>query len=318
MTCKRCNHDTARKFGTYGKRHTQRYRCSDCKATFADATPKIGTHYTDPETASKALGMMLEGMSVRAISRLTGLHIATILSLMVTAGEKCKRVLDAKIRNVKPRFVQADELHSFVGCHENRLRPSAPKEWGSVWTWLALDSESKLIISHQVGNRDVDSAWELMRDLRARTEGMFQLTTDGLKAYVDAVDAHFDIHIHFAQLIKLYSSPDIIGPDWYGATSRVTGTIPSIKAGNPDPRLVSTSHVERLNLSVRVHLRRYVRRTNAHSRKLANHKACVTLWIAWYNFCRVNTAIRVTPAMAAGLTGHIWTIEELLWTAPGD
>lgn len=256
--------------------------------------------------------MMLEGMSVRAISRLTGLHIATILSLMVTAGEKCQQFLNAKVRNLRPNFVQADELHSFVGCHENRLRPGAPKEWGSVWTWLALDSESKLIISHHVGNRDADSASELMRDLRARTKGIFQLTTDGLQAYVDAVDAHFDIHVHFAQLIKLYSGPDFIGPDWFGATSRVTGTIPSIKSGNPDPRFVSTSHVERLNLSVRTHLRRYVRRTNAHSRKLANHKACVALWVGWYNMCRVNTAIRVTPAMAAGIADHVWSLEELI------
>jgi IS1 family transposase len=255
---------------------------------------------------------MMEGASVRAISRLTGLHIATILSLMVTAGEKCQRLLDVKIRNICPHLVQADELHSFVGCHEKRLRFDAPKEWGSVWTWLALDSESKLIISHLVGQRDADSAWEFMRDLRARTEGIYQLTTDGLRHYVDAVDAHFATSIHFAQLIKLYTSPDITGPDWYGAMSRVTGTIPSVRCGHPEPRFVSTSHVERLNLSVRVHLRRYARRTNAHSRKLANHKACVAVWVAWYNFCRVNSAIRVTPAMQSGIADHVWSIAELL------
>ena len=153
-----------------------------------------------------------------------------------------------------------------------------------MWTWLALDSESKLIISHYVGQRDAESAWEFIRDLRERTDGIFQLTTDGLRAYVDAVDAHFDWHVHFAQLIKLYSGPDITtGPDWFGAASRVTGTIRSVRSGQPEPRFISTSHVERLNLSVRTHLRRYVRRTNAHSRKLANHKACVTLWVAWYN-----------------------------------
>ena len=256
---------------------------------------------------------MLEGMSVRAISRLTGLHIATILSLMVTASERCQKLLDAKIRHLRPNLVQADELHSFVGCHENRLRPDAPKEWGSVWCWLALDSESKLIISHHIGNRDAESAWEFIRDPRERTEGVYQLTTDGLRAYVDAVDAHIDVHVHYAQLIKLYSGPDIMtGPDWFGAVSRVTGTIPSVRSGQPEPRFISTSHVERLNLSVRTHLRRYVRRTNAHSRKLANHKACVALWVAWYNFVRVNTAIRMTPCMAAGVTDHIWNLKELL------
>jgi len=312
MTCKRCHHDTARKFGTYGKRHIQRYRCSDCKATFSEPAPKIGTHYTDPDIAAKALAMMLEGMSVRAISRLTGLHIHTILALMVTAGEKCQQLMDAKLRGLRPRLVQADEIHSLVGCHENRLRPDAPKEWGSVWCWLALDSESKLIISHHIGNRDAASAWEFIRDLRERTEGMYQLTTDGLRAYVDAVDAHFDVHVHFAQLIKLYSGPDFVGPDWFGATSRVTGTIPSVRSGQPEPRFISTSHVERLNLSVRVHLRRYVRRTNAHSRKMANHRACVALWVAWYNFCRVNSAIRMTPCMAAGVANTVWTIRDLL------
>jgi IS1 family transposase len=261
---------------------------------------------------------MMEGTSVRAISRLTGLHIRTILALMVSAGEKCQRLLNAKVRHIHPHYVQADELHTFVGCHGRRLRDGAPKGWGDVWTWLAVDSQTKLIISHYIGKRDADSAWEFMRDLRERTQGcIFQLTSDGLRAYVDAVDAHFATSIHFAQLIKLYSSPDIAGPDWMGATSRVTGCIPSVRCGHPEPQFVSTSHVERLNLSVRMHLRRYARRTNAHSRKLANHEACVSLWVAWYNFVRVNSAVRCTPAMEAGLVDSIWTMRDLL-TATTD
>jgi len=191
VTCVRCNHGNAQKFGTYGKRKVQRWRCTSCKATFAESVLKIGAHYTDLDTAARVLELMMEGTSVRAISRLTGLHIATILSLMVTAGEKCQQLLDTKIRNVRPHLVQADELHTFIGCHEKRLRSDAPKEWGSAWTWLALDSESKMIISHHIGQRDAESAWYFMRDLRVRTEGIFQLTSDGLRAYVDAVDAHF-------------------------------------------------------------------------------------------------------------------------------
>jgi IS1 family transposase/transposase-like protein len=314
MTCTKCQHQTCKKFGYFGKRRIQRWRCQSCKATFSEPVERLESHYTDIDTAARVLELMMEGTSVRAISRLTGLHIATILDLMVSAGNKCQRFLDATVRNLRPNLVQADELHSFVGCHEKRLRYDAPKEWGSVWTWLALDSETKLIISHYIGERDADSAWELMCDLRARTENVFQLTSDGLRAYVDAVDAHFATGVHFAQLIKLYSSPDITGPDWYGATSRVTGTIPSVRCGHPEPRFVSTSHVERLNLSVRSHLRRYVRRTNAHSRKLANHKACFALWVAWYNFCRVNSAVRMTPAMSAGIAGTIWTMRDLLAT----
>lgn len=174
----------------------------------------------------------------------------------------------------------------------------------------ALDSQSKLIMSYHVGKRDFDSAWDFIRDLHARTEGVFQLTTDGLRAYVDAVDAHYATSIHFAQLIKMFSSPDLVGPDWYGATSRVVGTIPSVKCGHPDPRYVSTSYVERLNLRVGMHLRRFARRTNAHSRKLDNLKAAMALWVTWYNFCRVNSAIRCTPVMEAGLAASVWTMRD--------
>jgi IS1 family transposase/transposase-like protein len=312
MTCLRCTHGTCKRFGFAGKKRIQRWRCTACKATFLEPTPKLGNHYVDLDTTARVLELMMEGTSVRAISRLTGLHVATILALMLTAGEKCQRVLDTYVRGLSPNLVQADELHTFVGCREKHLRSSSPEEWGSVWTWLALDSETKLIISYHLGNRDAESAWEFVRDLRARTENVFQFTSDGLKAYVDAVDAHFATNIHFAQLIKLYSSPDIVGPDWMSATSRVTGTLQHVRCGRPEPRFVSTSHVERLNLSVRMHLRRYARRTNAHSRKLENHKACFALWVAWYNFVRVNTAVRMTPAMASGLTGTIWTMRDLL------
>jgi transposase-like protein/IS1 family transposase len=314
VTCVKCQHQTCKKFGYFGKRRIQRWRCQSCKATFSQPVERLESHYTDLDTAARVLELMMEGTSVRAISRITGLHIATILDLMISAGNKCQRLLDATIRNLHPNLVQADEMHSFVGCHGKRLRSDAPKEWGTIWTWLAMDSETKLIISHYIGERDAHAAWYFMRDLRARVSGVFQLTTDGHKPYVDAVDAHFGREIHFAQLIKLYSSPDITGPDWMSAVSHVTSAIPKVQCGHPEPRFVSTSHVERLNLSVRTHLRRYVRRTNAHSRKLANHKACFALWIAWYNFVRVNSAIRCTPAMASGLTEAIWTMRDLLAT----
>ncbi len=312
MTCLKCQHQDCKKFGYFGKRRIQRWRCQSCKATFSEPVERLESHYTDIDATARVLEMMMEGMSVRAISRITGLHIGTILDLMISAGHKCQRLLDHTIRDIRPNLVQADKMHSFVGCHEKRLRSDAPREWGTIWTWLALDSETKLIISHYIGDRDAHAAWYFMRDLRARTQGVFQLTSDGHRPYVDAVDAHFGKDIHFAQLIKLYSSPDITGPDWYGATSRVVDTIPSVRCGHPEPRFVSTSHVERLNLSVRTHLRRYVRRTNAHSRKLANHKACFALWVAWYNFVRFNSAIRQTPAMAAGIASTIWSMRDLL------
>lgn len=312
MTCAKCQHQECKKFGYFGKRRVQRWRCQSCKATFSQPVERLDSHYTDLDTAARALELMMEGASVRAISRLTGLHIATILDLMLSAGNKCQRLLDALVTGIRPNLVQADEIHTIVGCHPKRLRQDAPREWGSVWAWIALDSETKLIISHRIGDRDAGNAWEFMRDLKAKTEGIFQLTTDGHRPYVDAVDAHFGKEIDFAQLVKLYSSPDITGPDWFGATSRVTGTITNVRCGHPEPRFVSTSHVERLNLSIRTHLRRYVRRTNGHSRKLANHKACFALWVAWYNFVRINSAVRCTPAMSAGIVGSAWTMRQLI------
>jgi len=314
MTCMRCNHESTKKCGYSGKRKLQRYHCSNCNSSFVDPTAEkpLANHYVDLETTARVLELMMESTSVRAISRLTGLHIETILSLMVTAGEKCQRLLDTRIRGLRPHLVQADELHVTIGCHAKRLRRDAPEQWGSVWTWLALDSETKLIISYFIGDRDADSAWRFMQDLRARTENIFQLSTDGLRHYPDAVDAHFATSIHFAQLFKVFSTPDITGPDWMSAMSRVTSAIPKVRCGRPEPRFISTSHCERLNLSVRMHLRRYARRTNALSKKLENHKACFALWVAWYNFVRVNSAIRTTPAMAAGVTNHIWDMKEML------
>jgi IS1 family transposase len=256
--------------------------------------------------------MMMEGMSLRAITRLTGTDLKTLLSLLETAGQQCRRVFDAYVRGMRSDFVQADEIHTTVGCHQCRLRSNAPAGWGDAYTWIAIDSTNKMILSYHVGRRDAASANEFMRDLSQRMDGRFQLTTDGFRPYVNAVEDAFESEIDFAQLIKLYNRPDITGPDWYGATSRVTGTIPSVRCGHPDPRYVSASHIERTNLSLRVHLRRFVRRTNAHSRKLDNLKFAVHIFMAWFCLCRVHQTLRVTPAMEANLTDHIWTVTELL------
>jgi hypothetical protein len=154
VTCKQCQHDSVKRFGFYGKRKIQRYRCTYCSATFADTPAKIGSHYTDPDTAVRALSMMLEGVSIRAISRLTGLNLETILALMNTAANNAARVFDERVRNVKPRYVQLDELWSYCGCHGRRVKANSPTEWGDQWTWLALDSESKMILSYHVGDRN--------------------------------------------------------------------------------------------------------------------------------------------------------------------
>jgi IS1 family transposase/transposase-like protein len=312
MTCRRCNH-TARKFGRYGKRNIQRYRCITCKVTFSEYEPKLGTHYTDPETASKALAMMLEGMSVRAISRLTGLHKGTILSLMLTASQRAGAKADSLVRNVHVRYVQADEIWCFVGKKQRQLRVDDSPEMGDQWAFIAIDGPTKLIASCVIGKRTADTTHRFLSDLKSRiADARFQLTTDGFHFYERGVEDTFGGTVDFAQLIKLYGD--------YGqhdnaearySPPRITEVISKIRDGRPDPKHISTSYVERSNLSLRMHLRRFTRLTNAFSKKLDNLKAAVRLYVAFYNFCRVHQTLRVTPAMQAGLTDHVWSIAEL-------
>jgi IS1 family transposase len=266
--------------------------------------------------AVQVISLLTEGMSVRAITRITGIHKTTILSLLQTVGEKCSRLFDPKVRNVKPRFVQADELWSYVHTKEGHLHSDDPQEWGDAYTFIGLDSESKLIISYHVGKRDGASALTFCRDLSERIDSSVrcQITTDGFKPYINAIEEYFGANVDYAQLLKIYGSPVGSAPDWYAPT-RVVDAIPVPVTGNPKIERISTSHVERANLSVRMHLRRFTRLTNAFSKKLDNLKAAVSLYMAFYNFVRVHQTLRLTPAMEAGLTDHIWTIQELLEAA---
>ncbi len=313
MTCVRCQHESCKRFGYFGKRRVQRWRCTSCSATFADpGAPAYvrPAHSTDPELFAQAITLMLEGMSIRAISRFTGLHKQTILSLMNTASEKARLLLDAKIQNISPRYVQMDELWGFVHTKEHNLGYDDPGEWGNAYLWLAMDSETKLIISHVIGARSGINAFRIAGDLRARTIGRYQITTDQLKSYISAIREWFGKDVDYGQLYKVYGK--ITTSDWYGS-GRVLGAVPRAKIGKPDYSRISTSHIERANLTVRMHLRRLTRLTNAFSKSLDNHKAAVTLYIAFYNFCRGHQTHKgASPAMAAGLTDHVWTIAELL------
>jgi transposase-like protein/IS1 family transposase len=314
MTCIKCQHGTAKRFGTYGPRHIQRYRCNSCRATFTESRPKsLGRHTLDAGKAVQVVTMLCEGMSVRAISRVTGVHKRTILSLLLTVGEKSRRMFDTRIRNVRPRFVQADELWTFVHTKEHRLFPGDPREWGDAYVWMAIDSETKLVLSYLTAKRDALSAYEFVCDLSGRVRGRFQITTDGLRGYVPAIEEYFGADVDFAQLVKVYGAPDGEGPDWY-APSQVRATVPMPISGNPHPARISTSHIERANLSMRTHLRRFTRLSLGFSKSLSHLKAAVHLYMAFFNFCRVHLSLRITPAMQAGITDHIWTVQEL-WEA---
>ena len=317
MTCLRCKHDGAKRFGTYGRLRIQRYRCNSCSSTFTQPRRRpLGRHSIEMSKAVQVISLLTEGMGVRAVTRITGVHKTTILSLLQTVGDKCQRVFDERVRNVKPRFVQADELWSYVHTKEAHLNSDDPQEWGDAYTFIGLDSESKLIISYHVGKRDGASALRFCRDLSERIDPAVrcQITTDGFKPYITAIEEYFGANVDYAQLIKIYGSPVGSAPDWYAPT-RVVDAIPVAVTGNPKIERISTSHVERANLSVRMHLRRFTRLTNAFSKKLDNLKAAVSLYMAFYNFVRVHQTLRLTPAMEAGLTDHIWTIQELLEAA---
>jgi transposase-like protein/IS1 family transposase len=312
MTCLRCKHKVVKRFGFYGKRRVQRYRCHVCGATFSHSQAKpLGDHRIDMSKAVEVLKLMMEGVSIRAIDRLTGVSKSTILALLQTAGEQCRRVFDERIRDVRAHVVQADELWTFVHTKEDRMNHGDPAEWGDAYIWMAIEAKTKLVISYHVGKRGAVDAMDFVKDLSDRVHGRLQLTTDGLPAYLTAVEENFGADIDYAQLVKVYGKPKEAGPDWYGPPE-VIETIPTPISGHPDPWLISTSYVERANLSVRTHLRRFVRLTNGHSKKLANLKACVAIFMSWFNLCRVHSTLRVTPAMESGLTDHVWTLEELL------
>jgi IS1 family transposase len=254
---------------------------------------------------------MVEGMSIRAISRFTGTDQNTIMSLLLTVGEKCRRVFDSKVREVKAKYVQMDELWCFVHTKEGRLHDGNPSEWGDAYTWIAQDTDSKLVISYLVAKRDGLSALEFVTDFSKRVAGRLQVTSDGFRPYIGAMEECFGADVDFAQLIKIYGTPENAGPDWYGPP-KVIEAVPTPVSGKPDLEHICTSHVERSNLTVRKHLRRFTRLTNGFSKKLAHLKAAVSVFMAWYNFVRVHQTLRVTPAMEAGLTDHIWTLPELL------
>ena len=312
MTCIKCQHGTAKRFGYYGPRRIQRFRCYSCKATFSETRPKpLAGHYISVEKAAQIINLMVEGMSVRAIARITGADKNTILSLLLTVGEKCRRISNMRVCGIRPTYVQLDELWNFVYCKGKNAPLDGPPEWGDAYTWIALDSETKLIISYLVGKRDPATADEFVGDLRSRITARCQVTSDGFGTYIPAMERHFGADADFAQLVKVYSTPENVGRERY-SPGEVVNAIPTPISGNPDLDYVSTSHVERANLSVRMHLRRFTRLTNGFSKKLSHLKAAVDVYMAWYNLCRYHQSIKMTPAMAAGITNHIWELPELL------
>ncbi len=260
------------------------------------------------------IGALVEGTSVRSVERMTGVHRDTILRLLVQVGERCQILMDATMRDLSPRALQVDEIWTFVGKKQRRVafEERFDPEIGDQYVFYAIDAESKLVPHFDVGKRNMITAYRFMEGLRGRMNGhRFQLTTDGFVPYIGAVELAWGAEApDFAQLVKLYGAVPP-GPGRY-SPPKIVEAVPTVIHGNPDPAKVSTSFVERQNLTIRMACRRFTRLTNAFSKKLDNLKAAIALFFAYYNFCRIHSSLRVTPAMAAGVTDRVWELQELL------
>lgn len=264
------------------------------------------------ERRAQVIAALVEGNSIRSVSRMTGVARNTVISLLVAVGAACAEYQDKALRNLRCKRVQCDEIWAFCYGKDENL-PQDKKNvfgYGSVWTWTALDADTKLICSWMIGNRDALAAREFIQDLAGRLANRIQLTTDGHKAYLQAVDEAFGSDIDYAMLIKLYGA-DIPEEARYNPAACI-GTKAEEIAGRPERKHISTSYVERQNLTMRMHMRRFARLTNGFSKKLENHVAAVSLHFMYYNFVRIHQTLRITPAMAAGVTDRVWEVSDIV------
>jgi IS1 family transposase len=261
------------------------------------------------------LASLVDGNSVRATERMTGVGKQAILRLLNTVGDGCARVHDGLMRELRCQVLELDEVWSYVGKHQARLDEADPPEYGDTYTWLAVDAAAKLIPSWRVSKRGADDCVAFAADLRARVVGAPQLSTDGYRPYVEAVEATFGAQVHYAQVIKTYWNDEASGASReevrYGR-GRVKRCIKRALIGRPDLERANTSYAERGNLTLRMNQRRFTRLTNGYSKCLRNLRAAVGLYVAHFNLCRVHMALRVTPAMQAGVTDRVWSLAELL------
>lgn len=257
------------------------------------------------------LHLLCEGMSIRAITRLTGASKNTVAKLLIDAGKACAVYHDANVRGLKTARVQVDEIWSFTYAKQKNVAAAkaAPDHAGDTWTWTAIDADSKMIVSYLVGGRDAEYAMWFMDDLASRLANRVQLTSDGHRAYLEAVEGAFGCDVDYAQLVKMYGAT-ATAPGRY-SPAECTGIKKIRREGNPDIDHVSTSYVERQNLTMRMHMRRFTRLTNAFSKKVENHAHAVALHMMYYNFVRIHKTLRVTPAMAAGVTDRLWEISDI-------
>jgi len=313
MTCHNCRIECKRK--GRDRKGTQRYQCRQCSKTFLEPRQDhLDGMYLPIEKAEMVLKMLLEGNSLASVVRLTEVHQKTILKLLVLAGEKCERIMARKIVNVQVRDVECDELWSFIGKKEKRVRPEDDQNLGDCYVFVGIERHSKLVLNIAMGKRDQATTDQFVEGIRHATAAShFQISTDGFAPYRSAITTTLHDRCDFAQLIKVYRAPQDGEKRYSPAEVASVEVVPIM--GRPDPERICTSIVERSNLSTRMGVRRFTRLTNGFSKKWENHWAAVACWFAFYNFCRIHKSLRVTPAMEAKITDHVWSVRELLEAA---
>lgn len=317
MLCRSCN-ASIRKFGKT-KTGDQRYQCVVCKTISTDSPKKVVR--LERSKVLLVVNLLVEGNSIRSTERITGVKRDTILRLLNVIGERCEKVMTEHIKDIKMGPVEADEIWGYVKKKEGhkKLEEKSDTKLGDAYTFVAIDGATKLVAAYQLGRRDIETATKFMHKLFRAAGSRIQLTTDGLAAYVDAVEKVFGADIDFAQLIKSYKS-DNAGAGSSAERRYSPGDFQGAKKtpvmGSPDPKLISTSYVERQNLTMRMSMRRLTRLTNAFSKKWDNLNSALVLHFAYYNFCRIHSSLRVTPAMEAGVTNHLWSLDELIGELP--
>jgi IS1 family transposase len=257
------------------------------------------------------INCLVEGNSIRSTERMTGTHRDTICRLLVEVGDGCAKLMDEQMRDLPCRRIEVDEIWAYVGKKQRHMTPlDDPRRVGDQYTFVALDPETKVVPSYRVGKRDLPTATAFITDLSERLANRVQLSSDALAAYVEATERAFGADIDYGQVVKFYEA-EPIGRGRY-SPPHVVGAERSVIAGNPDPAHISTSLIERQNLTMRMSMRRFTRLTNAFSKKVENLRAAVSLHFAHYNFVRVHRTLRVTPAMEAGVSDRLWSLDELV------
>jgi len=268
---------------------------------------------TDKQIA--VIGALAEGSSIRSIERITGVHRDTVMRLGVRVGKGCAALMDAKMRDLGCRYLEFDEIWGFIGKKEKNLTVDDGPEYGDAWTFCAVDAETKLVPAFKVGKRDGATANAFVQDVASRMKNRVQISTDGLRAYVEAIEKAFGTDVDYAQIVKTYIHDESGHPNRRYSAPDIVSTEKKWFAGRPDMRHVSTSYVERLNATTRLHMRRLTRLTLAFSKKRENFEAAVALHFAYYNFVKRNNTLRCTPAMAAGVERDFLTVGDLVEAA---